>query len=302
MRQVRTREQLWSQIRPWRAAGQRIALVPTMGNFHDGHLALVEAARRHADRVITSIYVNPAQFGAGEDFARYPRTPEDDLQRLRVARCDLAFVPDDTAIYPLGLDGATQLRAAPALAGILEGAFRPGHFDGVVTVVARLLNLCAPNLAVFGEKDYQQLLVVRRMVEDLGYPLRILPVPTVREPGGLALSSRNRFLGASERAAAMGLSAVLRDAAGLVGQGGADYQEVEREAAERLQREGLRVDYVAVRRALDLGEPGRGDRDLRVLAAAWCGQTRLIDNLPATGPHPTGHSMAQATTHPTTRA
>jgi pantoate--beta-alanine ligase len=298
MRQARTREQLWSQIRPWRAAGQRIALVPTMGNLHDGHLALVEAARRHADRVITSIYVNPAQFGAGEDFARYPRTPEDDLQRLRAARCDLAFVPDDAAIYPLGLDAATRLRAAPALAGILEGAFRPGHFDGVVTVVARLLNLCAPDLAVFGEKDYQQLLVVQRMVEDLGYPLRILPVPTVREPGGLALSSRNRFLGETERAAANRLSAVLREAAGQVGQGGADYHEVEREAVERLQREGLRVDYVAVRRALDLGEPGRGGRDLRVLAAAWCGQTRLIDNCPATGPdltaHPTAHSTTRA--------
>ena len=283
MRQARTREQLWSQIRPWRAAGQRVALVPTMGNLHDGHVALVEAARRHADRVVTSIYVNPAQFGAGEDFARYPRTPEDDLQRLRAARCDLAFLPDDAAIYPLGLDGATQLRAAPALAGILEGAFRPGHFDGVVTVVARLLNLCAPDLAVFGEKDYQQLLVVRRMVEDLGYPLRILAVPTVREPGGLALSSRNRFLGQAERGAASRLSAILREAADQIGQGGEDHHEIEREAVDRLQREGLRVDYVAVRRALDLGEPKRGDRDLRVLAAAWCGQTRLIDNCPAQG-------------------
>ena len=294
MQQARTREQLWSRIRPWRAAGERIALVPTMGNLHDGHLALVEAARRHADRVITSIYVNPAQFGVGEDFARYPRTPEDDLQRLRAARSDLAVLPDDAAIYPLGLDGATQLRAAPALAGILEGAFRPGHFDGVVTVVARLLNLCAPDLAVFGEKDYQQLLVVLRMVEDLGYPLRIMPVPTVRERGGLALSSRNRFLGEGERGAANRLSAILRDAAGQVGQGAADHQEVEREAVERLQREGLRVDYVAVRRALDLGEPGHGDRDLRVLAAAWCGQTRLIDNWPATGPERKAHPTPQA--------
>jgi pantoate--beta-alanine ligase len=294
MRQARTREQLWSQIRPWRAAGQRIALVPTMGNLHDGHLALVEAARRHADRVITSLYVNPTQFGAGEDFARYPRTPEDDLQHLRAARCDLAFVPDDAAIYPLGLDGATLLRAAPALAGILEGVVRPGHFDGVVTVVARLLNLCAPDFAVFGEKDYQQLLVVRRMVEDLGYPLRIVPVPTVREPDGLALSSRNRFLGASERTAANRLSAVLRDAADQAGQDGADHREVERVALERLQQEGWRVDYVAVRRALDLGEPGRGDRDLRVLAAAWCGQTRLIDNCPASGPDPAAHPTAQA--------
>jgi pantoate--beta-alanine ligase len=203
-------------------------------------------------------------------------------------------VPDDAAIYPLGLDGATLLRAAPALAGILEGVVRPGHFDGVVTVVARLLNLCAPDFAVFGEKDYQQLLVVRRMVEDLGYPLRIVPVPTVREPDGLALSSRNRFLGASERTAANRLSAVLRDAADQAGQDGADHREVERVALERLQQEGWRVDYVAVRRALDLGEPGRGDRDLRVLAAAWCGQTRLIDNCPASGPDPAAHPTAQA--------
>jgi len=156
------------------------------------------------------------------------------------------------------------------------------------------LNLCAPDFAVFGEKDYQQLLVVRRMVEDLGYPLRIVPVPTVREPDGLALSSRNRFLGASERTAANRLSAVLRDAADQAGQDGADHREVERVALERLQQEGWRVDYVAVRRALDLGEPGRGDRDLRVLAAAWCGQTRLIDNCPASGPDPAAHPTAQA--------
>ena len=166
MQQARTREQLWSVLRPWRLAGQSTALVPTMGNLHDGHLALVAAARQHADRVIVSIYVNPAQFGAGEDFSRYPRTLEDDLQRLEAAQCDLAFLPDDRAIYPLGLDGATQVRAAPALANVLEGAFRPGHFDGVVTVVARLLNLAAPAIAVFGEKDFQQLLVIRRLVED----------------------------------------------------------------------------------------------------------------------------------------
>lgn len=281
MRQARTREQLWSQIRPWRAAGLRTALVPTMGSLHEGHLALVTAARQHADRVIASIYVNPAQFGAGEDFARYPRTVDTDLQRLAVARCDLAFVPDDATIYPHGLDGATQVRAAPGLANILEGAFRPGHFDGVVTVVARLLNLCAPDLAVFGEKDYQQLLVIRRLVEDLGYPLGILPVSTVREPGGLALSSRNRYLGETERVAADSLSAVLRDAAARLAQDGADRCEVEREAQERLRHKGLRVDYVAVRRALDLAEPQRDERNLRVLAAAWCGATRLIDNYPA---------------------
>jgi pantoate--beta-alanine ligase len=255
-----------------------------MGNLHDGHLTLLAAARRHADRVIVSIYVNPAQFGAGEDFARYPRTLQADLQRLEAAHCDLAFMPDDTAIYPHGLEGATRVLAAPALANILEGAFRPGHFDGVVTVVARLLNLTAPDLAVFGEKDFQQLLVIRRLVDDLGYPVRILPVATVREPGGLALSSRNQYLDGGERVAAAALSAVLRDAAERIGDGQGDHRAVERDAHEQLRRKGLRVDYVAVRRCADLAESTPHDRDLRVLAAAWCGATRLIDNWPAGAP------------------
>jgi pantoate--beta-alanine ligase len=281
MQQARTREQLWTALRNWRLAGQSTALVPTMGNLHDGHIALVAAARQHADRVITSIYVNPAQFGAGEDFARYPRTLQADLQRLEAAHCDLAFLPDDPAIYPRGLEGATLVHAAPALANSLEGAFRPGHFDGVVTVVARLLNLTAPEIAVFGEKDFQQLLVIRRLVEDLGYPVRILPVATVREPGGLALSSRNQYLERAERAAAVELSATLREAAARIGQGRTDHRAVEREAQQRLRRKGFRVDYVAVRRSADLGESAPDDGDLRVLAAAWCGATRLIDNWPA---------------------
>jgi pantoate--beta-alanine ligase len=288
MQQARTREQLWAALQAWRLAGQSTALVPTMGNLHEGHLALVAAARRHADRVIASIYVNPAQFGAGEDFARYPRTLQADLQRLEAAHCDLAFLPDETAIYPHGLEGATRVRAAPALANILEGAFRPGHFDGVVTVVACLLNLTTPDLAVFGEKDFQQLLVIRRLVDDLGYPVRILPVATVREPGGLALSSRNQYLDSVERVAATALSAVLRDAAARVAKGMAggmaDHRAVEREAEEQLRLKGLRVDYVAVRRSADLAEASPRERDLRVLAAAWCGRTRLIDNWPAGAP------------------
>lgn len=284
MQQARTREQLWATLRLWRLAGQSTALVPTMGNLHDGHLALVAAARQQADRVITSIYVNPAQFGAGEDFARYPRTLQADLQRLEAAQCDLAFLPNESVIYPHGLDGATQVRAAPALANTLEGAFRPGHFDGVVAVVARLLNLTTPDIAVFGEKDFQQLLVVRRLVDDCGYQVRILPVATVREPGGLAMSSRNQYLDPAERVAAAELSAVLRDAAARIGRGEADHRAVEREAQERLRREGLRVDYVAVRRSADLAEPTGQERNLRVLAAAWCGATRLIDNWPADAP------------------
>jgi len=278
MRQVETREQLWDVVRDWRRAGMKIALVPTMGNLHEGHLALVAAAREQADRVITSIYVNPAQFGEGEDFGRYPRTLDEDLRQLRAARCDLAFTPSDQVIYPRGLVDSTRLRAAPSLANILEGASRPGHFDGVVTVVARLFNLTRPDLAVFGEKDWQQLLVVRRLVEDLGYPLRVIPVATVRGPGGLALSSRNRYLDEAQRSAADQLNAVLRWIAQRVAASPGERLAITRQAREQLEQHGLRVDYVTVLRAEDLAEPAPRDRELRVLAAVWSGSTRLIDN------------------------
>jgi len=320
MLRAENRDQLDTRTRDWRLAGLRIALVPTMGNLHEGHLALVRAARETADRVITSIYVNPAQFGEGEDFQRYPRTLDSDLESLEEAGCDLVFVPDDRTMYPNGLENAVRLLAAPDLASVLEGASRPGHFDGVVTVVARLFNLARPDAAVFGEKDYQQLLVIRRMVEDLAWRIRIVPVPTVREDGGLAMSSRNHYLAEEERDAAGRIHAVLRDAALRVdelltaadsqaeagkqdspcsrselidvversrlspkaGAGKRDslFARLEAEAAEQLSRYGLKVDYVAVRRARDLDLPRPGDSDLRILAAAWSGPTRLIDNLP----------------------
>jgi pantoate--beta-alanine ligase len=278
MRQTQTREQLWAVIRNWRRAGYRIALVPTMGNLHDGHLALVAAARENADRVVTSIYVNPTQFSVGEDFERYPRTLEADQTLLEASGCDLLFIPEDQTVYPHGLSDATRLTAAPSLANTLEGACRPGHFDGVVTVVARLFSLVAPDVAVFGEKDYQQLLVIRRLVEDLGYPLQIVPVATVRGPHGLALSSRNRFLGDAQRAAAEQLNSVLSAAADRVALAPADWSAAEQDARQLLEQRGLRVDYVAVRRAADLAAPKAGDRELRVLAAVWSGSTRLIDN------------------------
>lgn len=282
MEVARTREELWSCIGTWRRAQGRVALVPTMGNLHEGHLALVHAARQHAEHVVTSIYVNPAQFGAGEDFQAYPRTLEADRRKLQDAGCDLAFVPDERTMYPSGLDDAVRLKAAPSLADILEGASRPGHFDGVVTVVARLFNLVGPTVAVFGEKDFQQLLVIRRMVEDLGYPLEVLAVPTVRGSGGLALSSRNAYLDEEERDVAEHLNAVLQEAAVRAGSGDAGLDAVEARARDHLEREGLRVDYVAIRRAADLAPPGPGDRELRALGAAWCGRTRLIDNVPVT--------------------
>jgi pantoate--beta-alanine ligase len=280
MRLAADRAQLRPILRAWRQAGRSVALVPTMGNLHAGHLALVEAARRAADCVVCSIYVNPTQFGPGEDYRRYPRTFDADRARLEAAGCDLLFHPDDATMYPGGQDDATRLCAAPSLANVLEGARRPGHFDGVVTVVARLFNLVGPDVAVFGEKDYQQLLVIRRMVNDLAFPLRILPVATVRAPDGLALSSRNGYLDDRQRALAVGLSRALDDTIERLRTDAADVAGAEQAACAALGAQGFRVDYVSVRRAADLAPPGPGDTDLRVLAAVWCGNTRLIDNRP----------------------
>lgn len=278
MQHVETRDQLWAALRNWRRSGSRIALVPTMGNLHDGHLALIAAAHEHADRVVASVYVNPAQFGEGEDYERYPRTPDADRVALEAAHCDLVFAPTDGTMYPGGLADATCLKAPRSLSGILEGVARPGHFDGVVTVVARLFNLVGPDVAVFGEKDYQQLLVIQRLVEDTGYPIRVVPLPTVRGPGGLALSSRNRYLQDSQRESAKQLNSILVATAEAVIGLPASWREAEREAQNSLEQTGMRVDYVAVRRAVDLALPQPSDRDLRVLAAVWCGGTRLIDN------------------------
>lgn len=289
MQQAENRKQIHAVTEPWRREGLKIALVPTMGNLHRGHLSLVEAARREADRVVTSIYVNPAQFGEGEDYASYPRTLEADSLALEQAGCDLLFVPGHNTMYPSGLDHAVRLLASPDLAGVLEGESRPGHFDGVVTVVARLFNLVVPDVAVFGEKDYQQLLVIQRMADDLGYGIRIVPVPTVRETSGLAMSSRNNYLDKAERESAGRLHAILLHAAGQVRSGCENCIQVEQAATARLKELGFGVDYVAVRRAEDLLMPGSGDPDLRVLAAVWSGPTRLIDNVPVIRVGISGH-------------
>ncbi len=280
MELAENRGQLWSFTRPWKKKGLKSALVPTMGNLHDGHLALVKAAREHADRVVTSIYVNPAQFGEGEDFDSYPRTLESDLRKLETAGCDLAFVPDNKTMYPWGPENGVRLLAARGLSTILEGASRPGHFDGVVTVVARLFNLVCPDVAVFGEKDYQQLLVIRRLVEDLGYRIKIVPLSTVRESGGLAMSSRNNYLDTTQRKAAGQLNRILQDTADRAAVADTKLDLLEHQATVKLEAQQLRVDYLAFRRASDLEIPKAGDRALRLLAAVWCGQTRLIDNLP----------------------
>ncbi len=279
MLEAETRQELHKYCRSWRRNGQRIALVPTMGNLHAGHLALVKAARGLADRVISSIYVNPTQFGKGEDIERYPRTLEADRLALAQAGCDLLFVPDIETIYPFGLENAVMIGAAPDLSSTLEGQFRPGHFDGVVTVVARLFNLVSPDVAVFGEKDYQQLLIIQRMVDDLAYRIRIHAVPTVREHSGLALSSRNSYLDKSQLETAQYLQAVLRDTATRAGEAGVELSVLEAQAAIQLREHQLAVEYVSIRRAQDLATPNDNDQDLRILAAVRCGKTRLIDNL-----------------------
>lgn len=277
IRTVRSIAELRAHLAGWRDQGQRIALVPTMGNLHAGHAALVALARQNADRVVASIFVNPTQFGPNEDFDRYPRTPEADAEALARAGADLLFLPDVEALYPLGADAAVRLRV-PGVAEVLEGAVRPGHFDGVATVVARLFNLVRPEVAVFGRKDYQQLQVIRHMVRDLAFAIDIVPAPTVREPDGLAMSSRNQYLSAEERTTAVEIIRNLRTMREQAGQG-LPLRGIEQEARERLEAAGFVVDYVVVRRSdLSLAEAGN-EPGLLGLIAARLGRTRLIDNL-----------------------
>lgn len=280
MKTVRDRQALWAALAEFRSNNERIALVPTMGNLHEGHLSLVHEARKHAERVVATIFVNPTQFGEGEDFERYPRTLEQDQAGLVSAGCDLCFAPATDQLYPFGLENAVRVTAAPDLATRLEGRFRPGHFDGVVTVVARLFALVQPDIAVFGEKDYQQLLMLRRMTVDLGFNTEVVGAPTVRGNTGLALSSRNAYLAGAELDAANGINRVLADTAARVVAGEAGLEALEQQAEAALERMGLRPQYVAIRRATDLDLPTESDLDLRILAAAYSGTTRLIDNLP----------------------
>jgi pantoate--beta-alanine ligase len=281
---AKTVAELRAHVRRWRGQNQRVSFVPTMGNLHAGHLRLTQVARDLSDVVAASIFVNPMQFGANEDLASYPRTPVEDVSALEDQHVDLLFVPSVPEVYPRGLDAMTKVEV-PALGEILCGAFRPGHFRGVTTVVNRLFNLVQPDLAVFGKKDYQQLLLIRLMAEDLGMPVEIVGVDTVREGDGLAMSSRNNYLSASERALAPTLYAALR-AAGDRLKGGTVPAEAQAQAMETLTAAGFRPDYVSVRRQADLAPPRAPDRELVVLAAAWLGRTRLIDNLELTLPRP----------------
>ena len=267
---------LRGRVAGWRKAGQRVALVPTMGNLHAGHFSLIELARRHADRVVASVFVNPTQFGPNEDFNRYPRTPEADSAGLAAAGCDAMWLPSVEAMYPHGVDATVRV-SVPGITETLEGAHRPGHFDGVATVVARLFNQVQPDMAVFGRKDYQQLAVIRYMVRDLAFPIEIVAAETRREADGLAMSSRNQYLSLEERHVAAEISRTLawmREAMGT----GTGREKVEAEAAHRLAAAGFEVDYAVVRdRELEIPAGERGPRV--ALIAARLGRTRLIDNL-----------------------
>lgn len=265
-----------AELRARLAGEASIVLVPTMGNLHAGHLSLVEAAKRHGRCIVTSLFVNRLQFEPGGDFDRYPRTLERDCAALERAGCHVAFAPDEGELYPQ----PQEIRVSPPRsAEQLCGEFRPGHFEGVVTVVAKLFNIVAPHTAIFGRKDYQQLIVIRALVRQLNYAIAIVGAETVREPDGLAMSSRNGYLSPGERTAAVQLSRNLRRIKDLVEGGRRDFAALCAGATGDLTAAGWRVDYVALRNAADLAVPCPGERDLVVLGAAWIGGTRLIDNL-----------------------
>lgn len=263
-------------VRGWKREGLRVALVPTMGNLHAGHYSLVKLARQYADRVVSSVFVNPTQFGPNEDFTRYPRTPEADTSGLEQAGCDVLWLPTVESMYPFGVELAANVHV-PGVSALLEGAHRPGHFDGVCTVVTRLFNQVQPDVAAFGRKDYQQLAVIRQMVADLAFPIEIVGGEIVREADGLAMSSRNQYLTADVRPQATVIRQVLlemRDAC----LAGTAHRQVEADATARLQAAGYQVDYATVRMP-DLSEPvGTGGARV-ALVAAKLGSTRLIDNI-----------------------
>lgn len=272
---ARSVEALREAMSAWRAAGERVALVPTMGALHEGHLALVRHGCERVDRVVVSIFVNPTQFAPTEDFSKYPRTFEDDCRKLQ-GLADLVFAPGVDEMYPPGFATTVSL-TGPATAG-LEDRFRPTHFQGVATVVAKLFIQSMPDVAVFGEKDYQQLLVVKRMAADLALPLTVLGFTTVREPDGVAMSSRNRYLSAQERAKAPLVHRVLESCAEAIRASGPIEPALERGRAA-LAKAGFELDYLEARDAETLAPPAEG-RPLRLLVAARLPSTRLIDNIP----------------------
>ncbi len=265
-------------LREWRQnQAQRIAFVPTMGNLHPGHVALVEKAQTLAKRVVVSIFVNPLQFGPQEDFAIYPRTLAADVEKLKAIGADAVFAPTAEEMYPTGLPQATGIQVS-ALAEDLCGKSRPGHFAGVATVVAKLFHIVQPDIAIFGEKDWQQFVIIRQMVDDLNFPLQLASFPTVRLADGLAMSSRNQFLSAQERNTAPELQKTLQTIREAILTGTHEYELLCRKATEELQRHSFRVDYLTVRERHSLRMPTSEDNELIILTAAFLGNTRLIDN------------------------
>ena len=278
MRTVHTLKELRTMLRGYRLKGKRIALVPTMGNLHEGHISLVRRASETADIVVTSIFVNPMQFGVNEDLDTYPRTLQEDQDALDKAGSTLVFTPSNSEIYPEGLARQTRV-IVPEVSEGHCGASRPGHFEGVATVVTMLLNMVQPDVAVFGEKDFQQLAVIRKLTRDLMIPVEIIGAPTIREEDGLAKSSRNGFLSPAERAIAPVVYQTLNDAAEKIGQGRTDYNVIEWEANQVLIHAGLRPDYFNIANSMTLKPASEEDRELVLLVAAFLGTTRLIDNL-----------------------
>ncbi|WP_421507101.1 pantoate--beta-alanine ligase [Erwinia rhapontici] len=274
---IETLPMLRREVRRWRQDGKRIALVPTMGNLHDGHMTLVDEARANADIVVVSIFVNPMQFERADDLARYPRTLQEDCEKLNRRGVDLVFSPAPGDVYPQGLGEQTFVEV-PGLSTLLEGASRPGHFRGVSTIVSKLFNLVQPDLACFGEKDYQQLALIRKMVADMGYDIDIVGVPTVRAKDGLALSSRNGYLTADERKIAPVVSRVMNGIAEKLGQGERHVDALIAEAENALSDQGLQPDGLAIVDADTLRPLNVDSQRAVILMAAWLGKARLIDN------------------------
>ncbi|EPH1562873.1 pantoate--beta-alanine ligase [Pseudomonas aeruginosa] len=278
MNTVKTVRELRAAVARARSEGKRIGFVPTMGNLHAGHAALVKKAGERADFVVVSIFVNPLQFGPSEDLDKYPRTLAADQERLLEAGCHLLFTPTVEEMYPDGMDGQTHIHV-PGVSEGLCGASRPGHFEGVATVVSKLLNMVQPDLALFGEKDFQQLAVIRKLVRDLNLPVQIFGEPTVRAADGLALSSRNGYLDEQQRAAAPAIYRTLRQLGERIRAGAEDFPALLADARQALEQAGLRPDYLEIREPISLRPGVPGDRQLVILVAAYLGSTRLIDNL-----------------------
>lgn len=283
MIQANNKDELRVVMRGYRSNSEITAFVPTLGNLHDGHLSLVRKAKEVADRVVVSIFVNPTQFDKAEDLADYPRTVENDLALLKREKVDLVFLPDANEMYPKGSAARVEV---DGISEILEGDSRPGHFSGVATIVAKLFNLVQPDISVFGEKDYQQLMLIRRMVLDLDFGIEIIPAPTAREPSGLAMSSRNGYLSNKERdEIAPGLYMEMSKIRDKILNGERDYLKLQAKSTEHLNQQGFRTDYIEVRNANDLSIAGSNsmigskNEELVILVSAWLGKARLIDNI-----------------------